>query len=666
MFVCMKNRLYIIVLFLSFILVSDVIAQNQTSVDSVRDSLKKIPEQVRLNFLNEQINENQLSYPRLALAHLLRDEAIRQGNDTYLANAYFTLARHFYSANTDSMRYWVTEAEPLFIRLGRYEDICRMKTWDIYLLARAGDKKGVLAAVEEMKQFSKDISFPEGIEMADQAMANFYFLTHNYAEGEELYLDVIERMEKRDAPLVKKLNILRQLFLKVPSLEKRMEYIRMVEESIEDCKSKGIKELDKDNPLYLWEYIINRNYAQEYLKADQPDKAWRHLKLAEAISDKHNIFTSQTELPYIYQIYHFKRGEYEKSYSYMVTIEKNLRERGHNENLASILPKKAEIQALMKDWEGSNATYKEYIHLNDSINRYNYEEQLAEVRTKYQVEKLEKEKLQMEIEAKKNRLKLMYLFWGCVLLITIILTLIYLIRVIQRSKTALKQAKEKAEEADYMKSAFLANMNHEIRTPLNAIVGFSQVLVEEEDAEARQEYSDIIQNNNELLQRLISDILDISKLESNSISLIYSEQDIPKLMKELYSTVNLRMSDRIKFILDPCEPFSFQTDKNRLAQILTNLLINAIKYTKEGYIRFGYKLSELEIIFYVEDTGEGIEESRLPTIFDRFVQLETGKKGVGLGLAISKGLVIKMGGKIWVESEVSKGTTFYVSIPKNI
>lgn len=148
-----------------------------------------------------------------------------------------------------------------------------------------------------------------------------------------------------------------------------------------------------------------------------------------------------------------------------------------------------------------------------------------------------------------------------------------------------------------MKSAFLANMNHEIRTPLNAIVGFSQVLVDEEDKETRQEFADIIQNNNELLQRLIGDVLDLSKIESNTISFIYREQDIPSLMKEIYNVILLRMPDGVELVLDDCEELKMETDRNRLTQILTNLLTNAIKHTRKGFIRFGYRKVDSSVEF---------------------------------------------------------------------
>ena len=202
----------------------------------------------------------------------------------------------------------------------------------------------------------------------------------------------------------------------------------------------------------------------------------------------------------------------------------------------------------------------------------------------------------------------------------------------------IKDRKRESGGGGSLKSAFLANMNHEIRTPLNAIVGFSQVIADEEDAETRHELSNIIQSNNELLQRLIEDVLDISKIESNTLTFVLANHEMKALMKDIYSIILLRMPENVELRLDDCQPFTLYTDRSRLTQVLTNLLTNAIKHTKKGYICFGYDVTEQEIRFYVTDTGEGIPDDQLERVFDRFVKLTQWTNGVGLGLAISKAL----------------------------
>ena len=182
-------------------------------------------------------------------------------------------------------------------------------------------------------------------------------------------------------------------------------------------------------------------------------------------------------------------------------------------------------------------------------------------------------------------------------------------------------------------------MTHEIRTPLNAIVGFSDLLSQEEDPELRESYTNLIKANNELLLNLVNDVLDISKIESDMLTFTYADTHLPSVMHDVYQTMQFRVPEHVILISDPCPEIILNVDKNRMMQILINLLTNAAKYTEKGSIRFGYGIQEDFVRFYVTDTGSGIPESELENIFGRFVQLKGNKQGIGLGLAICKGLV---------------------------
>lgn len=222
---------------------------------------------------------------------------------------------------------------------------------------------------------------------------------------------------------------------------------------------------------------------------------------------------------------------------------------------------------------------------------------------------------------------------------------------------------EKAEESNRMKSAFLANMSHEIRTPLNAIVGFSQLLAQTEDKEEAEEFVRIIEDNNNLLLQIINDILDLSKIEAGKMKFDYSDFDISEVMNDLKQVYTPRVAEGVEVICDlPFAHCTIHSEKNRLTQVITNLLSNAAKFTSEGTITMGYEPTENGLAFYVSDTGTGIKKENLQRIFERFTKLDSFVPGTGLGLSICQMIVNKLGGDIAVESEAGRGTTFRFTI----
>ena len=227
-------------------------------------------------------------------------------------------------------------------------------------------------------------------------------------------------------------------------------------------------------------------------------------------------------------------------------------------------------------------------------------------------------------------------------------------------------AKEKAVDADRLKSAFLANMSHEIRTPLNAIVGFSSLLEEAEDAEEKHLYATIIEENNKLLLQLISDILDLSKIEAGTFDIIPEQVDAQQLCNELLQSMQVRATEQVEILLAPELPeLTFTSDKNRLYQVLLNFVTNALKFTSEGSIVIDYRINGNEVRFSVQDTGMGIEPEKQEAIFTRFVKLNNFIAGTGLGLPICQSIVTQLGGKIGVESEPGKGSCFWFTHPIN-
>ncbi|WP_281644359.1 ATP-binding protein [Bacteroides zoogleoformans] len=234
----------------------------------------------------------------------------------------------------------------------------------------------------------------------------------------------------------------------------------------------------------------------------------------------------------------------------------------------------------------------------------------------------------------------------------------------EQMKRELMVAKEKAETSDRLKSAFLANMSHEIRTPLNAIVGFSGIIAESSNAEERLNYYKIVEANNERLLQLINEILDLSKIESGFVEFTIAPICLHKLCKELHEALTFRCPQEVQLIFEESDAsIVIDGDKNRLFQVISNLISNAFKFTISGSITYGYRREGDEVRFYVTDTGLGIAPDKVEHIFDRFVKANDFAQGTGLGLSICKIIIERLGGRISVSSEFGKGTTFTFFLP---
>lgn len=639
-------------------------AQSGADIEHLDSLLRNLPDSSRLTTLNELAYKHLPSNSYLPYVRQLLCEAQKQQDPYYEGTAYFLLARYYYSKKPDSMRYFIKLSEPLLIQQNRLEELFRMKGWNIYSLSIEGKREKILPEVDAVREQARRLNYSDGEDVVDQVLANYYMNSGLFEEGSKLYEEVLSRMEKREAPMVKRIHIIRHLLNQNIETEKRIYYLDKLRKYIEECKEKGIKELDAETPLYYIEYLYHRSFALAYIQIKEPKKAYSHLKEAEAIMKKYHLEKMENlAMKNSWLLYYQLMGPHSKIVEVADDLIRILKSNNRMSGLVNILSVKA--QAYYEAGQGMEAArvYREYIHLNDSISKAKFYGDLANLKAQHDLDGLELENKEMELQATHTRAQLFIMGGGLALLGLSCILLVYIAWSRHRYSLQLKKAKEVAEEADRMKSAFLANMNHEIRTPLNAIVGFSQVLVEEENPEVRKELADIIQNNNELLQRLITDVLDISKIESNSMSLRYASENLPALMKEIYNMTLLKMPEGVELQLDSCPPSMIETDRNRLTQVLTNLLNNAIKHTHEGFVRLGYQIKDREVCFFVQDSGEGIPADQLENIFSRFVQLSSWSKGVGLGLAICRGLIDKMGGKIEVVSEIGIGSIFYVTVP---
>lgn len=253
-----------------------------------------------------------------------------------------------------------------------------------------------------------------------------------------------------------------------------------------------------------------------------------------------------------------------------------------------------------------------------------------------------------------------------IFIVLLVAIISYYIRILRKAYAHLSEAMEKAEQANQLKSAFLANMSHEIRTPLNAIVGFSKMLPEMEDHEEMREYADLIETNTDLLLQLIDDVLDVSKIETGIFDFYPSLIDVNQTLEEIEQSMRLRLKgEAVTFAFAERLPeCTFYMDKNRLVQLISNFVVNAIKFTEHGSIKMGYRMEDADTIyFYVSDTGCGMSREQCDHVFERFVKYNPFIQGTGLGLSICQIIVERLGGEIGVDSEEGKGSVFWFTLP---
>lgn len=665
----MKFRIFYISCFL-LSLVTQLIGQ--TKRDSLLALINGMPaDTTRLVFISDLIKK-ELTRNDLFWVSRLLTEARAQKNTSYEAQAYFWTIKHYYNSDIDSFKFYLDKAEPLLLKNEMYEPLFRTKAWYGYFLTNTGNNEQALAWIKASEERANQLGYLDGRDMMRQALANFYIKNKLLKEGEDLYNEILEDMERRDVDLIKRINILRQLFMTCGNFDSRLRYLELYKSYLDYCKAKGIEKLDDENPLYVLEYIYYQSYAYENLNLYRVRRKgnlgdiYKSLQMASKILEEHKLERRRLELKNLYASYYWANREYDKAISTFTYLYERYKRAGRETVVVDMLKYRGQVEFEAGQYKEAAIDCFKMARLQDSIRQTTFYKELAEMQAQHETDKLELQNQKMEMEAMHARNVLIFMGVGVLVLVLICALLVFLVCQKHRLGEQFKLAKEKAEEADRIKSAFLANMNHEIRTPLNAIVGFSQVLVDEEDKETRQEFANIIQNNNELLQRLVGDVLDLSKIDSNTMSLIYKKQDIASLMKEIYNVILLRMPDGVELLLDDCEELEMETDRNRLTQILTNLLTNAIKHTREGFIRFGYKKTDGFVEFFIQDSGEGIPEDKVDSIFSRFVQLDDWSKGVGLGLAICKGLVGQMQGKIWATSKLGEGSVFFVRLPLTV
>lgn len=697
------NKLHI--LFVVFIYFSHLsaVAENKKSIEQVEDSLLKV-----LNIMprdtNYLINITSLeqlfidSPKMLYYAELKEKEARKQNRLDFVCGSMSDRAIYYSNkGNIDSFYYWKNRMDSLALKIKNYNYYFFLQRTEVTLFIHEGKIEKAIRYAREMYDMAKKLNSLEGLIASNMSIGEAMLTARKYDQALVSY-----EMARSLLPVNKDgwkawSNNIYSNLTSICGITgdalKGLEYAAQQEKLIEDIQRKEIGN-NTQEPYLINEWVRLQLMKMEfYIKLNQSEKA---LQMLDKAKGHYTKIRENNKMYYHIKAadYYEKIGKWDKALSeFNIALPYYMKE-GTDIDV-KILEQKARLLGYTGKQDEALQIYRQAIVLKDSINNEWFNSQLNELRTIYDTDNLELKNNELELASKRSQLHIVLISFALTILALLFISALYIRlsrmkkrlersekqlieekRQLQKSEQELIIAKNKAEEARDLalkaerKESFFANMSHEIRTPLNAIVGFSNLLVSDEEISKEEQgvFIKTINHNCDQLLKLVNDVLDLSRMESGKLSFSINQHNLTDLMDEIYTTHQMMMPEGIDFLKTyPEVPIITYTDKVRLKQVVTNFINNAKKFITTGYIKIGYKLnaSDQTITLFVEDTGKGIPEEHQKKIFERFYKQDDFDQGTGLGLSICSVIAEKLGGRLTLTSEVGKGSYFAIIIPYN-
>lgn len=547
---------------------------------------------------------------------------------------------------------WEDELVDVFRNKEDYKHMFLMQQMAAYALVSDGHINEALEKANAMLQQATLMKYDIGIAISHYAIGDTYLnanMTNEAIEEYEIAMQKLYKIADSEKLQEKVLIQLIPTLIRLGRLNEAKDYLEQMEQ-VKDYRHSR--------------FIENIFQAYYYLHTNNLEQAREYIQEAEEWYEYYPFFFHSSILKYIQAEYAKQVEDDEqaiKLYNELTvsTSSANVYNRylKMKNSLARLYTKRGRAKEACEIFQDINAA-------RDSINARNYSSQINLLRTIYQVDRLE-----MDNQNERNRL-LFYSIMGCILILSISIASVLYIRKINKrliaSRLKLEKARQIAEKSIRTKSVFLSNMSHEIRTPLNALSGFSAILTDANiDISTRQQCNEIIQQNSDLLLKLIDDVVDLSSLEIGKMQFLFANNNAVAICRNVVDTVEkIKQTSASVLFQTSLENLEIYTDEARLQQLLINLLINATKFTTEGSITLSLeKQSEEVALFAVSDTGCGIAPEKQGTIFNRFEKLNENAQGSGLGLSICQLIVERFGGKIWIDPEYKNGSRFLFTHP---
>lgn len=567
-----------------------------------------------------------------------------------------------YDANIpiDSIISWTDELAPTLKSPKTEEAYFTLVLWEVNAYIMRGDLSLAIDRARLMYEYAKDIKSNFGIALSNQAIGQAYSASNIQDKALSSYMDALRYLPENNPQTYRLLVKISTQLQQMNRLEEAMEYVE---------KLNPLLEQNPEHPLAIPILIENATY---YISSGDQDTALQYLHQADSIykNHTHEIAHEFSINYYTAACYRALTADYhdkEKADEALALYNQLLEVVSNNKRSLEyrwICAEKIYLYKLLGHFDEACQIYKELYSVTDTLASKSYIRQINALKATYQVDEIE-----LENKAQQNKMVVVLIFIGLGLLTFISMLAIWLRRqkkVVVMSTETLEQLRHNAENATRAKSIFLSNMSHEIRTPLNALSGFSALLTEEGlDDSTRRQCTDIIQQNSELLLKLINDVIDLSSLEFGKMQFSIAEHDAVAICRNVTDTVGKVKQTQAELLFETSlEELYIETDDSRLQQVLINLLINATKFTPDGSITLKLeKQSEKMALFSVTDTGCGIPKEKQASIFQRFEKLDENAQGSGLGLSICQLIIEHIGGKIWIDPDYTGGSRFVFTHP---
>lgn len=567
-----------------------------------------------------------------------------------------------YDANIpiDSIISWTDELAPTLKFPKTEEAYFTLVLWEVNAYIMRGDLSLAIDRARLMYEYAKDIKSNFGIALSNQAIGQAYSASNIQDKALSSYMDALRYLPENNPQTYRLLVKISTQLQQMNRLEEAMEYVE---------KLNPLLEQNPEHPLAIPILIENATY---YISSGDQDTALQYLHQADSIykNHTHEIAHEFSINYYTAACYRALAADYhdkEKADEALALYNQLLEVVSNNKRSLEyrwICAEKIYLYKLLGHFDEACQIYKELYSVTDTLASKSYIRQINALKATYQVDEIE-----LENKAQQNKMVVVLIFIGLGLLTFISMLAIWLRRqkkIVVMSTETLEQLRHNAENATRAKSIFLSNMSHEIRTPLNALSGFSALLTEEGlDDSTRRQCTDIIQQNSELLLKLINDVIDLSSLEFGKMQFSIAEHDAVATCRNVTDTVGKVKQTQAELLFETSlEELYIETDDSRLQQVLINLLINATKFTPDGSITLKLeKQSEKMALFSVTDTGCGIPKEKQASIFQRFEKLDENAQGSGLGLSICQLIIEHIGGKIWIDPDYTGGSRFVFTHP---